>query len=93
MLRVFKFPLGVDGVGIPMPTGAKILSVQVQRGQPCVWVLCNPEAKPATRKLRVYGTGHELPDNPGTFVGTFQLEDGQLVFHVFDEGHTFDNEG
>jgi hypothetical protein len=84
MLSVFKFPVGV-GDSVLMPVGAKILSVQVQRGVPCLWALCDPEARLVRRSLKVYGTGHPVPDNPGTFVGTFQLDD-RLVFHVFDKG-------
>ena len=68
-----------------LPKGAEVLSVQVQKDKPCIWVLVDPSNEKELRVFRVYGTGHELPDNPGKFIGTFQLFDGDLVFHVFEE--------
>lgn len=70
---------------IHMPQGAKLLSVQVQRGEPMLWALIDESEPIVNRKIRSYGTGHTTPDDPGQFVGTFQMDDG-LVFHVFDEG-------
>ena len=31
-----------------------------------------------------YGTGHDVPDEPGQYVGTFFMNGGSLVFHVFE---------
>ena len=33
----------------------------------------------------IYGTGHKVKDNPGKYINTFQVSNGNLVFHVFDE--------
>jgi hypothetical protein len=30
------------------------------------------------------GTGHEMSDNPGTYIGTAMLDGGNLVFHVYE---------
>jgi hypothetical protein len=32
----------------------------------------------------MYGTGHDMPDDPGQYVGTFQMHGGALVFHLFE---------
>jgi hypothetical protein len=34
------------------------------------------------------GTGHELNVEPNTYVGTYQLFNGELVFHVFADYKT-----
>jgi hypothetical protein len=80
---IHKFPFSVDDrVVIPMPSGARILSVQVQRGTPCLWAMVRPELTPHPVAFRIYGTGHPI-DNAGDFIGTFQM--GELVFHMFRE--------
>ncbi len=81
---VWKFPFPItDDIEFEMPTGAQVLSVQVQGTQPCIWVLCDPKAVLETRRFRLAGTGHDI-DYPVSYVGSFQLYDGQLVFHLFE---------
>lgn len=85
MQTVYKYPLYVGGLQtISMPTGAEVLSAQVQRGQICLWALCNPEAQREDRTFAIYGTGHPVEDTPGKFLGTVQLEGGAFIFHVFE---------
>jgi len=71
-----------------LPRGAQVLTVQVQRGEPHMWVLCDPEVPKSLRKFMVVGTGHvfDLPAHRlgCPYIGTFQLEGGALVFHVFE---------
>lgn len=69
---------------IDMPVGAKVLTVQAQCGLPQLWALVDPDAKRETRTFTVYGTGHDMPDEPGQYVGTFQQCEGKFVFHVFE---------
>jgi hypothetical protein len=81
---IWKYPFEVtDNVSISMPGGAQILTVQAQNDTPCVWALVDPEAPKQTHHFRVYGTGHPI-DEPGQYLGTFQLYGGSLVFHVFE---------
>jgi hypothetical protein len=82
---IWKFPLRVDDhVAIEMPMASKVLCVQVQLGTPCLWALVYPDAKMETRDFRVIGTGHPIERDPGDYIGTFQLNGGALVFHVFE---------
>jgi hypothetical protein len=67
-----------------MPHGAKLLAVQEQRGEAQLWALVDPGAKTYPRSFRVYGTGHDMPDDPGQYVGTFQICGCAMVFHVFE---------
>ena len=84
VLSIWKWTLGPER-RIDMPKGARLLDVQEQHGQPQLWALVNPEEKELeARSFRAYGTGHPIKGAPGQYVGTFQLDHGGLVFHVFE---------
>ena len=83
MKTIWKFTLSPK-CEIEMPKYAKILSVETQHNEAQMWVLVNPKEEPETRCFRCYGTGHEMPDYPGEYVGTFQINHGALVFHAFE---------
>lgn len=86
-MQIWKFILEVrDEIRVSMPVGAHILTVQTQGNSPCIWAICNPTAEREWRHFRIYGTGHDMLNNPGTYVGTFQLHGGRAVFHLFDIG-------
>lgn len=82
---VWKFELagGIDK--IEMPRGAQILCVQAQRDSPQLWALVDPNAPKVTRVFRTYGTGWDFDATGLSYVGTFQLGGGSLVFHVFEQ--------
>lgn len=89
MKTIYKYAVAAnDTTELRMPQGAQILSVQIQHDIPCVWALVDPGAKVVTRTLRLAGTGHTLPDDPGVYIGTFQVHTVALVFHLFDAGET-----
>jgi len=86
-VRVYKYPLEVVNAQIIMlPVGAEVLCVQVQHERPCIWACV--EGSPATpleaRTFFTHGTGHPMNAAAGGYVGTYQLEEGALVFHVFE---------
>ncbi len=84
-MRIWKFPLELtDRQELLMPAGAKILDIQVQRGVPQLWALCNPDAEKEMRTIVIYGTGHLVPDEYGKYIATFQVSNGALVFHAFE---------
>ena len=90
MEAIWKFPFEVsDKVCIKMLVNAKILSVQVQYGTPCIWAICSDIELSSTiqekRLFSIYGTGHQHSKIKGTFIGTFQMMEGSLVFHLFEE--------
>lgn len=86
MTKVFKFPLEIsDEQKVLMPVGAKVLTVQVQNGVPCLWAECNPDAECVYRTFLIRGTGHPIDDNiEKEYIGTIQLYGGSLVLHVFE---------
>lgn len=90
MQTIWKFPLINGGRNvIKMPPWTKILCVQVQRYTPCLWGLVTKDDdinySDEERTFVIYGTGHDHDIIGGTYIGTFQLNDGELVFHVFEE--------
>lgn len=87
-MNIYKFDMPVEeNPKIEMPEGATILHIDSQFGNPDtlqVWALCTPENAPEQRQFHCFGTGHELPANPGTYLGTVLTADGQLVWHCFE---------
>jgi len=81
MKTIWKWELLPETI-IDMPTGAKVLTVQEQGGKPQLWALVDPEATTEKRTFQAYGTGHDCPDDPGRYIGTFQCD--KLVFHIFE---------
>jgi len=87
---IWKFPLGpslAERIEVEMPRGARLLDVQAQKDVPCIWALVDPAAEREKRVFWVAGTGHALPRDSGAlaYCGTFQLRDGEFVFHLFEE--------
>lgn len=89
MITVHKYPLGRGGIQVAMPHGALPLCVQLQQGQPCLWVEVDTAQPMVMRTFVFFGTGHPIPqDKPLKYVGTFQLEGGALVFHLYEVAET-----
>jgi hypothetical protein len=78
---IFKYELSIDpSQHILIPSGAKILCVQMQGTTPCVWAEFAADAQEVSREFHLYATG-QLADISGEYVGTFQ--DGPFVEHLF----------
>lgn len=89
MDTIWKYPLQVlDQVAVSLPLGSRVLTVQEQHGKPCLWAQVDDEERiTRERTFRIIGTGNPFPAQCGplSYVGTFQLLDGDLVFHVYEE--------
>lgn len=46
--------------------------------------MVNPHAPKEDRTFYTLGTGHPVPKYIGSFIGTYQMQNGNLVFHVFN---------
>ncbi len=86
--RIFKYPVSLtDDVVVEMPESAEVLGVQVQQGKAVMWALVDPDASAIARRFRLVGTGHPINGQERyqlRYVGTFQLAEGSLVFHLFE---------
>ena len=86
-MTIWKFDIGESfDSWMEMPKGAKILSVQIQKGRLCLWAIVNPDAERVPRHIVVVGTGHELGFCNGAFINTIQMAGGDLIWHIFDLG-------
>lgn len=89
MRTVYKFvvPIGSDQE-VSMPSGAKILHVDVQPivhpQAYCIWVECETTKGYEKRTFRVVGTGHEISNDILRYLGTFMLGEGAFVGHVYE---------
>ena len=84
-MRILKFKLESIGLQtIEMPRGAQILDVQVQRNEAQLWALCDESTLTENRHIAIYMTGQALLNDPGRYIATFQMNDGELVFHAFE---------
>jgi hypothetical protein len=88
MKTIYKYPFEIkDDFVIEMTEDAEILTVQTQKELPCIWVIVNnnPDLLQITHKFKLFGTGHPMPNNfKGNYVGTFQMYNGNLVYHLFE---------
>ena len=90
MKTVYKFDLIIaDEQTILLHPSAEILHVALQdcRSTLCLWALIDTaDVSLRLRRIFIHGTGHDVGDAPKKYIGTFQLDSGRLVFHVFDGG-------
>ena len=85
MKTVYKYPIiATDDIVINLPKGAEVLCVQTQGNEPFIWALVDPEEPLEPRRFRMAGTGHPIEETDLTYRGTFQLQGGALVFHLFE---------
>jgi DNA-directed RNA polymerase subunit RPC12/RpoP len=82
---IYKYPLPIaDEIGIRIPTGAQVLTVQMQKGNPCIWAIVETDAPLITRHFCIRSTGYPFNGKEGKYIGTFQSLNGDLVFHLFE---------
>ena len=86
--QIWKFEIKIGSYSvIKMPKSAEILTVQPQNDKVCIWALVNPDNETESRHFETHGTGHEIHYDMGIerkYINTFQLNDGMLVFHLFE---------
>lgn len=62
----------------------QVLKVDTIRGIPSIWCLVDTGACEVKIKLRIYGTGWDIPEDIETrdYLGSFIVEDAE-IYHVF----------
>lgn len=85
MKKIYKYELMMaDEQTIELPKHSKILTVQIQNGNICLWALVFPQEVMQKYKVRIIGTGHPAGYvDADDYIGTVQQNEGQLVWHVF----------
>lgn len=84
---IHKFHLTGRKTVLELPEGTEALKLGQQNGLVTLWCLVekppfvSPKVKLRKIAFSVYGTGWELPDDPGTFMDTVFID--EFVWHVF----------
>lgn len=86
MYRVYKYPVKMTNYfEVEMPKDAEILKVDVQHGQPFMWALVDPENEEMERiRFRRAGTGNDIKEDDIIYRGTFFVDGGKFVYHLFE---------
>lgn len=79
---------------LELPRGAKILTVLVEEGEPCIWAVIDPALRSKVRyNFHLLQEGYILAHNRedrdrASYIGSFQLVRGQLYrsYHLFEIG-------
>lgn len=83
MITVYKFNLAVQGkTTITTDKHHVILSVASQRNNPVIWIEENTDGPRIDITFWTYMTG-ESQSVLGEYIGTFQLDDGDYIGHVY----------
>ena len=84
MKTVYKYSVPIaDNPVIPLPEGAKVLSVGAQDYEVKLWALVDPDKPMVSRNFRLAGTGHDIEGNNLHFIGTVIMNG--LVLHLFEQ--------
>jgi len=86
MKRIYKYSLDtIDQQVLRLPSNSKVLSVAAQGDNIVLYVRIDDTIVRMTDCLvLIHGTGHDADDTiDSTFVGTVNLYNGTLMFHVF----------
>lgn len=84
MKTIHKYPLNAYPTQHYIPQDAEFLCVQTQNNEPMMWFLVDTTKAKVQRNFALVGTGFKIDFVNGEYRGTFQLDQGTLVFHVFE---------
>ena len=89
MITIWKKELETTDIQlVEMPLDAELLTAQVQNETLNLWFKVDTEKLKVNREIFIYGTGNPIPDNVNAvYVATYQLLNGNAIFHVFDNGY------
>ena len=88
MDSIYKYELEVDDEQLlTLPANAAILTVQVVGNVPYLYAVVDLDTEETEeRHILTFGTGHQIEDDlKAHYVGSYQLLDGKLVYHVFEK--------
>lgn len=70
---------------LKMPVGATPLAVDLQHNLVQMWCLCNPAEKVLEeRSFILVGTGEGFDAENAKYIGTFQVQGGVFIWHLFE---------
>ncbi len=86
MNKILKYEVPLNAFTIDMPIGSVILTVQEQNNLPYIWVMGDSSNPTETRQfvVKLTGLSFDILSNNETYIGTFQLDGGLFVGHLFE---------
>lgn len=90
MRTVWKAKLEfAEKLTMKVPQGANVLCVQVHHGVPCMWLEVDDTLPKEKRTFLLVASGDKMPQGAIlAYKGTFQKDEGNLVYHVFELIHS-----
>ena len=87
MRTIWKYQVPfTEQFSLDLPRGAEVLTMQLQREVPTIWVELDSDAPLISRTFALVGTGHPIPeDDVLMYVGTFQVQGGMFVYHLYEK--------
>jgi hypothetical protein len=86
MRKIYKYEISERRTRLYLPKGHVIRHVATQRDQICIWAEVNTNEKEEVCVfISVYGTGQAIPDRGETYLGTVLIDNGEFVWHVYQE--------
>jgi hypothetical protein len=83
MKNIYKYVLDGGSTWIALPEGSVVLTAQLQKNTPTLWVMVNLDAtRVKQREFGVFVTGGRFSMNV-SYIATMQREDG-IVLHVME---------
>ena len=87
MRTIFKYQLDRPFTQLDLPRGARVISVDLQRGHPFAWVMHEREGIMSDERsdvgVTIAATGGDMPPDLGEYVSTFFEHGGLYVWHAF----------
>lgn len=86
-LATYKYSIDMSEMefDLYLPIGAEVLDVQLQRGEPQMWALVDPNAPKERRHFIIAATGQHIPEaieEKVDYLATWQQ--GIYVWHIFE---------
>lgn len=83
MFKIWKYVIEGVGAEFGVPQNGKVLTIQMQRDVPTLWILVDPDAPKEKRRFVLVGTGLPIKDPEGMeYVGSVQ--EHIFVWHIFE---------
>lgn len=86
MKKIYKYQLKFININeLKLPKDYTVLSMQMQGGQLSLWIIFDlkNENNLIDTTIGMFATGELIKPTLDAYLGTFQLNNGAAIFHVF----------
>jgi hypothetical protein len=88
MKTIYKYDFRItDRFEIKMPSGANIIHVKLQRGNPYLWAMVDTNRDLVSRFFAIFETGKPMEDNLKSYQHLGSFQQWPFVWHLFEIVH------